>query len=151
MKLVKIKNSIFVIFFASIIFSSSVIGVFLYNQPSQENSANKKDNSENDGNQPILQLNLSTLSMKNNQDRKWDENDENTYLHREDYGDIDFIQTDHGDNNHGDNSDCYIEESDDTVRIHVDDPGTETIKITKLTNDKIIISSRLHCPMMFKR
>ncbi len=44
-----------------------------------------------------------------------------------------------------------IEESEDTVRIRVDDPGTETIKITKLTNDEIIISSGLHCPMMFKR
>lgn len=44
-----------------------------------------------------------------------------------------------------------IEESDHTMRIYVDDPGTETIKITKLNNDEIIISSRLHCPMMFKR
>lgn len=44
-----------------------------------------------------------------------------------------------------------IEASDDTVLICVDDPGTETIKVTKWSNDEVIISSRLHCPMMFKR
>lgn len=44
-----------------------------------------------------------------------------------------------------------IERSDDTVRIWVDDPGTEMITVTKLNNDEVVISSRLHCPMKFKR
>ena len=44
-----------------------------------------------------------------------------------------------------------IEKSDNTVRIWVDDPGTEVIKVTKLSSDEIIISSRLHCPMKFER
>jgi len=44
-----------------------------------------------------------------------------------------------------------IEESESSVLIRVNDPGTELIKVTKLSSDQIVISSRLHCPMMFKR
>ena len=118
MRFFKAKNGIFVFFFTSIIISSSIIGVFLYNLTSLENGDHKKDTSKNDEEKSILQLNLSQLSMKNNQDRKWDENDENIYSHRENYGEIDFIQTDHNDNIHDDNSDCFIEESDDNNLIN---------------------------------
>ena len=44
-----------------------------------------------------------------------------------------------------------IEASGGTVQIRVNDPGTEIITFRKLNNHSVLISSRLHPPMTFKR
>ena len=44
-----------------------------------------------------------------------------------------------------------IEALGGTVLIHVNDPGVQTIRVSKSGKDGAVISSQLHCPMTFRR